>query len=113
VTAIHRVTCQNELGGGARKPYRILATGVNDHAIFDRFGAGNHRFILPFNLHKAETTRSRGLCLLLDGTKVGDVDAVLQCRPEKCLTLRARDLLIINCQRYVLHHHALKVKGEV
>jgi len=56
---------------------------VNDHTFFNWFGAGNDRLVLTFHLDKAETTRGRGLCFLLDGTKVGDVDAILQRRPEE------------------------------
>jgi len=77
---------------------------VDDHPFFNGFGAGNDGFLITFHLDKAETTRSRGLCLFLNGTEVGDVDAILQCSPEDGLTLSARDLLIINCQRYVLHN---------
>jgi hypothetical protein len=55
---------------------------MNDHPFFNGFGAGNHGFILALDLNKTETARSRGFCFFLDGTKIGDVDAILQCSPE-------------------------------
>jgi hypothetical protein len=86
MAAIHGVACQDQLSGGACKPESIFASRVNDHAFFNRFGARNDGFLLAFHLDKAETTRSRGWCLLLNGTKVGDVDTILQCRPEDFLS---------------------------
>jgi len=60
---------------------------VNDHALFYRFGARSDRFGLTFHFNKAETTRSRGLCLFLNGAKVWNVDAILQRGPEDGLSL--------------------------
>jgi hypothetical protein len=69
---------------------------VNDHTFLNWFGAGNDRFLLTFHLDKAETTRGRRLCFLLNGTKVGDVDAILQCNPENCFSLSGFYFFTIN-----------------
>jgi hypothetical protein len=82
---------------------------MDDHAFSDRLGAGNDGLLLAFHFDKAEATRSRRVCFLLNGTKVGDIDAILQCSPEDSFSLRAQDLLIVNRQRYVFHNSALEV----
>jgi hypothetical protein len=69
---------------------------VNYHALLDSFGAGNDRFILTFNLHKAETTRGSRLDLFLDGTEVGYVDAILEGSPEDGHSLFSLDVFTVN-----------------
>jgi len=69
---------------------------VNDHTFFNWFGAGNDGFLLTFHLDEAETTRSRGFCFPLDGTKVWDVDAILQRRPEDIFSIFGPYFFAIN-----------------
>ena len=69
---------------------------MNYHPFFNWFGAGNHGFVLALDLNKTETARGRGLCFFLNGTEVGDVDAILQCYPEDRFSFAGFDVFTIN-----------------
>jgi len=99
MTAINGVISQDQLGCSTGKPQSIFPPCANDHALLNSFGAGNHGFVLPFHFHKTEATRGRRFRFFLDGTKVGNIDAVLQCRPEDHLPFAAQNLFAIDRQR--------------
>jgi hypothetical protein len=76
---------------------------MDDHIFFDGLSAGSDGFYPTLDLYKAETAGGSGFLLFLDGTEVGNVDAILQSRPEDRIPLIRCYLFAIDCKRYVLH----------
>src|SRR4030042_3332884 len=77
--------------------------GMDDHIFFEWLSAGGDGFYPTLDLYEAETAGGSSFLLFLDGTEVGNVDAILQGSEEDVLSLGSFNFLTIDGQKYVLH----------
>ena len=83
MSAVDRMGSHEQLKTGTYQPQNPGTSGINNHAVSDRFGTGGYRVTVTFNLDKAESAGSRWFWSVFNGTEIGDVDAVLQRHPEE------------------------------
>lgn len=79
------------------------------HPLGYRLGAGGHGTGLPFDLNKAKSTASVGLLGAANGTKIGDVDAIIQRCPQHLFPLWRFYWDAVDCQINRIHFISLKV----
>jgi len=103
VRAVYRMTGQKQFQGGASQPQGHCPLGINDHPLCHRSSAGCNRLILAFNLHETQTARGERFAPFPDGTKVGDVDAIIQSCPQDLLPWGSSYFLTVNRQRNLLN----------
>ena len=94
---------QKEFKRSACQSLSNFAFGMDDHIFFDWLSAGGDGFYPTLDLYEAETAGGSSFLLFLDGTEVGNVDAILQGSEEDVLSLAGFYLLSVNGQKYVLH----------
>jgi hypothetical protein len=58
-----------------------LPSSIDYHAFFNWLSAGGNEYILSFYFHKAKSARSKRFTPFSNGTKVRDVNAILQSHP--------------------------------
>lgn len=73
------------------------------HPLGYRLGAGGHGTGSPFDLNKAKSTASVGLLGAANGTKIGDVDAIIQRCPQHLFALLGLDLVAVDSQGDCTH----------
>jgi hypothetical protein len=96
IDAIHRVAGQEQFQSGAGEPQGFRSSGIDHYPLSYRRSAGSNGVLYAFYLHKAETAGSKRFAPFSEGTKVGDVDVIIQSCPQDLLPWGSSYLLAVN-----------------
>jgi len=94
---------QKEFKRSACQSLSNFAFGMDDHIFFDWLSAGGDGLYPALDLYKTETAGGSSFLLFLDGTEVGNVDAILQGSEEDVFTFFGFNVFAVDCEEYVLH----------
>jgi hypothetical protein len=81
---------------------------MDHHAVLDEYAAGGHRRPFPLHLNEAEAAAAEGQIGFPDGAETGDVDAVVECRPEEPLPFAGSDLPAVDGQNNFFDYSSLR-----
>jgi hypothetical protein len=108
IAAVKVMMRDKKLKGGTAESLRLGGGGMHHHAVFDKYAAGSHRRPSALNLNEAEAAAAEGQNGFPDGAETGDVDAVVECRPEESLPFAGSDLPAVDGQNNFFGYVSLR-----
>jgi len=108
IAAVKVMMREKKLKGGTAEPLRFGGGGMDHHAVFDKYAAGSHRRPSAFHLNAAEAAAAEGQIGFPDGAKTGDIDAVVERRPEEPLPFTGSDLPAVDGQNNFFGYVSLR-----
>ena len=98
VGTIEMVMREEELKGSAAQPFHLGGTGKDHHPLLNELTAGSHRSLPALDLNEAESAAAKGQIGFPNGTETGNIDVVIQSRPEEPFASAGLDLSAIDGQ---------------
>jgi hypothetical protein len=97
--AIHRVTGQEQFQSSAGKSHCFWSASIDYHPFCHRRSTGCNWIIFTFYLHETETAGSKRLAPFPNGTKIGNIDVIVQSCPQNLFTGGSSYFAAVNRQR--------------
>jgi hypothetical protein len=113
IAAVKVMMREKKLESSTAEALRFGGGSMDHHAVFDEYAAGGHRSPPALYLYEAEAAAAEGQIGFPDGAEIGDVDAVVECRPEEPLPFAGSDLPAIDGQNNFFGYSSLRSETNV